>query len=105
MRESGLTDGNGAAVLRVVSRNCSKNPRAIFGAASHRADFVHGGSNGHGPVAADAAVGGTQPADAAERRWANDGAPGLRADGKGGKPSGNNSSGAGKGGGQPASGS
>ena len=83
--ERGAIHGKHAAVERIVSGDGGEDVRAIFGGAGQRADFVHGVGERHGAVAADAAIGGPQAADAAESGRTNNGAPGFRADGEGGE--------------------
>src|SRR2546426_4971296 len=70
--ESSFVDGQGAAVFQIMSGDGSKDTCAVLRAARHRSDFVHGRSERHGAVTADAPVGRPQAADAAKRRGTDD---------------------------------
>ena len=80
--ESTLVDGYRSAIFRIVTGDCGKDARAVLRASCHRADLIHGRSERHHSVTADAAIRRPQAADAAKCRWADDGAPCFRADRK-----------------------
>src|SRR5207253_3251533 len=73
--KSRLVNREGTAVAEIVSGNGGENACAVFGGPRERADLVHGIGKSHRAVAADAAVSGTQAADSAIGRRANNRTP------------------------------
>ena len=64
-RRPGEWPGDSTAVETIGPVDGGKDQRAIGDAAAHRADLIHAPTQGHGPVAADAAKGRTQRRDPA----------------------------------------
>src|SRR5205814_825219 len=92
---------HGARIAWVLARDGGQDQAAVLRAAAHGAELVERPGEGHGAVAADAAIGGPQAGDAAVSRGRDDRAGGFRTDGEWDQGGGDGGAGTGRGAARP----